>query len=117
MSRFNQLLVKNIAVAAAAASFSGVATTRVANASAGLQQTASYGYDRDRDGDHDRGKHDDDRNRRRSATNSSPIAITSDDRFVWSVNPDDDSVSLFRVANDANRKLAEIQVGKEPGCR
>ena len=47
---------------------------------------------------------------------SSPIAITSDDRFIWSVNPDNNSVSVFRVANDANRKLAEIAVGKEPWC-
>src|SRR5262245_8295199 len=118
MTRLNHVLVRGIAVAAAAgaAALSGIATTRVANASAGSQQTASYGYDHDRDDDQDRDKHDDHRNRRRSATNSSPIAITSDDRFVWSVNPDDDSVSLFRVANDANRKLAEIKVGKEPWC-
>src|SRR3954451_2669701 len=47
---------------------------------------------------------------------SSPIAITGDDRFVWSVNPDNNSVSVFRVANDVNRKLAEIAVGKEPWC-
>src|SRR5262245_918122 len=50
------------------------------------------------------------------ATRSSPIAITSDNRFVWSVNPDNDSVSVFRVAGDANRKVAEIKVGKEPWC-
>ena len=52
----------------------------------------------------------------RSATNSSPIAITSDNRFVWSVNPDNDSVSVFRVARDKNKKVAEIPVGKEPWC-
>ncbi len=51
-----------------------------------------------------------------SPSHSSPIAITSDDRFVWSVNPDNDSVSVFRVANDANEKVAEIRVGKEPWC-
>ncbi len=50
------------------------------------------------------------------ATRSSPIAITSDDRFVWSVNPDNDSVSVFRVTGDANVKIAEIGVGKEPWC-
>jgi YVTN family beta-propeller protein len=50
------------------------------------------------------------------ATRSSPIAITSDDRFVWSVNPDNDSVSVFRVTGDANMKIAEIGVGKEPWC-
>jgi YVTN family beta-propeller protein len=52
----------------------------------------------------------------RSATRSSPIAITSDDRFVWSVNPDNDSVSVFRVKNDKNKKIKEIDVGKEPWC-
>ena len=50
------------------------------------------------------------------ATRSSPIAITHDDEFVWSVNPDNDSVSVFRVASDANTKVAEITVGKEPWC-
>jgi YVTN family beta-propeller protein len=50
------------------------------------------------------------------ATRSSPIAITHDDDFVWSVNPDNDSVSVFRVVNDANTKVAEIPVGKEPWC-
>jgi YVTN family beta-propeller protein len=50
------------------------------------------------------------------ATHSSPIAITSNNRFVWSVNPDNDSVSVFRVARDANKKVAEIPVGKEPWC-
>ncbi len=52
----------------------------------------------------------------RQATNSSPIAISSDNRFVWSVNPDNDSVSVFRVARDKNKKVAEIRVGKEPWC-
>jgi DNA-binding beta-propeller fold protein YncE len=52
----------------------------------------------------------------RPASNSSPIAITSDNRFVWSVNPDNDSVSVFRVAKDKNKKVAEIRVGKEPWC-
>src|SRR5207342_161977 len=42
--------------------------------------------------------------------------ITHDDEFVWSVNPDNDSVSVFRVASDANTKVAEITVGKEPWC-
>lgn len=52
----------------------------------------------------------------RSATRSSPIAITSDDRFVWSVNPDNDSVSVFDVGDDFNQKVAEIPVGDEPWC-
>ena len=59
----------------------------------------------------DSGKH-----RPRRATRSSPIAVTSDDQFVWSVNPDNNSVSVFDVAGDANKKIAEIPVGKEPWC-
>jgi YVTN family beta-propeller protein len=49
-------------------------------------------------------------------THSSPIAITSDDAFVWSVNPDNNSVSVFNVAGDANVRLAQIRVGREPWC-
>ncbi len=49
-------------------------------------------------------------------TYSSPIAITSDDRFVWIVNPDNDSVSLLEVGGDVNMKIAEIPVGREPQC-
>ena len=55
-------------------------------------------------------------NGERSATRSSPIAITSDNKFVWSVNPDNDSVSVFYVAKDKNKKVGEIKVGKEPWC-
>ena len=51
-----------------------------------------------------------------AATRSSPIAITRSDAFVWSVNPDNDSVSVFAVAEDHNTKVAEIEVGKEPWC-
>ena len=49
-------------------------------------------------------------------TSSGPVAITSDDQFVWSVNPDNNSVSLFSVLNDANQKLAEVPVGENPWC-
>ena len=49
-------------------------------------------------------------------TRSSPIAITNDNQFVWSVNPDNNSVSVFRVAQDVNLKVAEIPVDKEPWC-
>ncbi|MFN0120746.1 MAG: YncE family protein [Blastocatellia bacterium] len=48
------------------------------------------------------------------ASTSSPIAVSPDNRFVWSVNPDADTVSVFNVERDANRKIAEIRVGKEP---
>src|SRR5262245_31467140 len=54
--------------------------------------------------------------KQRSATRSSPIAITHDDKQVWSVNPDNDSVSVFDVDEDTNLKVAEIEVGKEPWC-
>lgn len=50
------------------------------------------------------------------STSSSPIALTSDDKQVWSVNPDNDSVSVINVEGDANTKLAEIPVGDEPQC-
>ena len=50
------------------------------------------------------------------ATRSSPIAITHSDGYVWSVNPDNDSVSVFNVTDDQNTKVAEIKVGKEPWC-
>jgi YVTN family beta-propeller protein len=51
-----------------------------------------------------------------AATRSSPIAITHSDDFDWSVNPDNDSVSVLDVADDHNTKIAEIEVGKEPWC-
>jgi len=49
-----------------------------------------------------------------AATYSSPIAITADDRFVWVVNPDNNSVSVIEVGGDLNIKRAEITVGVEP---
>jgi YVTN family beta-propeller protein len=45
-------------------------------------------------------------------TYSSPIAISRDDRLIWSVNPSDDSVSVIRPDN--NTRLAKISVGDEP---
>jgi YVTN family beta-propeller protein len=47
-------------------------------------------------------------------TSSGPIAVTSDDSYVWVANPETNSVTLIDVRNDANKKLAEVQVGKEP---
>src|SRR5215813_6978242 len=47
-------------------------------------------------------------------TSSSPIAVTPDNNFVWVVNTDSDSVSVINVQNDANQKVAEIEVGDEP---
>ncbi len=51
-----------------------------------------------------------------ASTRSSPIAITSDDQFVWSVNPDNNSVSVFQVAGDANVRVRVVDVGREPWC-
>lgn len=45
-------------------------------------------------------------------TCSSPIAISLNDRLVWVVNPDDDSVSVIRP--DTHTRLAKIPVGDEP---
>lgn len=47
-------------------------------------------------------------------TSSGPIQITSDDRYVWVANPDNDSVSLIEVGDDVNAKVAEIEVGDQP---
>src|SRR4051794_2481291 len=47
-------------------------------------------------------------------TSSSPIALTTDDRYVWAVNRDNNSVTVFEVKNDKNKKVAEIGVGIEP---
>ena len=51
-----------------------------------------------------------------SPTYSSPIAITSDDRFIWAVNPENNSVSVIEVGGDVDRKIREIAVGEEPQC-
>ena len=45
-------------------------------------------------------------------TYSSPIALSADNRLVWSVNPDDNSVSIVRTDN--NSLLMTIKVGNEP---
>ena len=45
---------------------------------------------------------------------SSPIAISEDDSLLVVVNNLDDSVSIINVANDANTKVAQIEVGDEP---
>ncbi len=53
---------------------------------------------------------------RLAQSHSTALALTSDNAFVWSVNPDSDSVSLFEVAGDRNLKLNEVLVGREPRC-
>ena len=46
-------------------------------------------------------------------TASSPIVLSNDDRFVWAVNPDDNSVSVMRTDN---LRVVEgrLRVGEEP---
>jgi len=51
-----------------------------------------------------------------TATHASPIAITSDDAEVWSVNPDNNTVTVFNVAGDANTPVLQVPVGVEPWC-
>lgn len=50
------------------------------------------------------------------STNSSLIALTSNDRQLWVVNPDNDSVSVFDVSSGNAQKVKEIGVGDEPAC-
>ncbi|WP_071994170.1 beta-propeller fold lactonase family protein [Synechocystis sp. PCC 7509] len=45
-------------------------------------------------------------------TNSSPIAMSADNKLVWSVNPDNDTVSVIRT--DTNELIRTIRVGDEP---
>lgn len=46
------------------------------------------------------------------STYSSPIAMSADNKLVWSVNPGDDSVSVIRT--DSNERIINIKVGDEP---
>ena len=43
---------------------------------------------------------------------SSPIVLSRDNKLLWSVNPDSDSVSVIRT--DTNELVAKIAVGDEP---
>ena len=45
-------------------------------------------------------------------TYSSPIVLSQDGKYVWSVNPDDDSVSVIRTIDDI--EVARVRVGDEP---
>jgi YVTN family beta-propeller protein len=47
-------------------------------------------------------------------TSSQPLALTADDAFLAVANPDNNTVSVFDVRNDANQKLAEVPVQVEP---
>ena len=48
----------------------------------------------------------------KTPTNSSPITLSVDDKLLWVVNPDDDSVSVINTKN--NSVLKTIRVGEEP---
>jgi len=50
----------------------------------------------------------------RNSSSSGPIAISDDDSLLVVVNNLDDSLSVINVANDANAKVAQIEVGDEP---
>lgn len=49
-----------------------------------------------------------------SPTNSSTVALSADNQFLWVVNQDVNTVSVFNVAGDAFQQVAEIPVGREP---
>lgn len=46
------------------------------------------------------------------STYSSPIALSADNKLVWSVNPDDDSVAVIDATT--RQRIAKIAVGDEP---
>src|SRR5215467_13380125 len=45
---------------------------------------------------------------------SSPIALSSNDRILVNVNPDGNSISVFDATNNTPLKIAEIPVGVDP---
>jgi YVTN family beta-propeller protein len=47
-------------------------------------------------------------------TSSQPVALNAEGSLLAVANPDNDSVTLFDVGNDENRRLAEVRVGDEP---
>src|SRR3712207_5865422 len=47
-------------------------------------------------------------------TTSSPIAVSSDDRYVWNVNPGTDEVTVIRASS--SRVVRRIAVGDEPAA-
>jgi YVTN family beta-propeller protein len=47
-------------------------------------------------------------------TSSQPIALSGDDAFLFAVNPDNNTLSVFDVRADRNRKLLELPAQLEP---
>jgi YVTN family beta-propeller protein len=56
----------------------------------------------------------DDHQRLKDPSQSGPIQITPDDRYVWVANPDVNTVSRIEVRDDGARDVVEVPVGKEP---
>jgi YVTN family beta-propeller protein len=56
----------------------------------------------------------DDDQRSQAPSSSSPIAVAPDDRSVWCVNHDTDTVTQFEITESGLRKVREIRVGDEP---
>jgi YVTN family beta-propeller protein len=50
----------------------------------------------------------------RGPTNSGPLQLTPDDRTVWVVNPETNSVAALDVEGDKKAMLGSVAVGKEP---
>jgi YVTN family beta-propeller protein len=59
-------------------------------------------------------KDDDKDGRFDGPTASQPLALSADNRFLAVANPDNNTVTLFDVRRDRNRRIAEIPVGREP---
>jgi len=47
-------------------------------------------------------------------TSSQPLALTANESLLAVANPDNDSVTLFSVAGTEVKRLAEVEVGREP---
>jgi YVTN family beta-propeller protein len=56
----------------------------------------------------------DDHQRLKGPSQSGPIQITPDDRYVWVANPDVNTVSRIDVRDDGDHDVVEVPVGKEP---
>ena len=60
------------------------------------------------------GVHAQDISQFKGATSSQPLALDAEGTLLLVANPDNNTVTLFDVANDTNKKLAEVPVGEEP---
>src|SRR5689334_22945825 len=60
------------------------------------------------------GVHAQDASQFKGPTSSQPLALSADGTLLLVANPDNNSVTLFDVNNDANKKLVEVPVGQEP---